>query len=51
MKDVYPYIICDEEVLKLNGKPVVDVVKLTLDQWIESFRTVRWIRTSKLTYL
>jgi restriction system protein len=35
MKDVYPYVVFDEEVFKLNGKPVVDVVKITLPQWLE----------------
>lgn len=35
MKDVYPYVVFDEEVFKFNGKPVVDVDKITLSQWLE----------------
>lgn len=36
MKDVYPYVVFDEEVFKFNGKPVVDVINITLPQWLEA---------------
>lgn len=36
MDNLYPYILIDGEILEIDGKPVVDVGKLTLNQWIQA---------------
>ena len=36
MDNFYPYILIDGEILEIDGKPVVDVGKLTLNEWIQA---------------
>ena len=36
MDNLYPFILIDGEILEIDGKPVVDVGKLTLNQWLQA---------------